>query len=97
MEKNLEMCQRASQVALVVKNLPANVGDARALGSTSGWGRFPGGGNGDPLQYSCLENSMHRGAQGVTVHGITMSDLTEKARITHAQILSQLLHATLYP
>ena len=69
MEKNLEMCQRASQVALVVKNLPANVGDVRALGSTSGWGRFPGGGNGDPLQYSCLENSMDEELGGLQSMG----------------------------
>ena len=71
--------------------------DAEHVNYTPGLGRPPGEGNGDPFQYSCLENSMNRGAQGVTVHGITMSDLTEKVCITHAQILSQLLHATLYP
>ena len=43
----------------VVKNLPANAGDA---GSVPGWGRSPGGGHGNPLQYSCLENPMDRGA-----------------------------------
>ena len=43
-------------MALVVKNLPANVGDARDLGSIPGLGRSPGGGHGYPLQYSCLEN-----------------------------------------
>ena len=67
MEKNLKICQRASQVALVVKNLPANVGDARALGSASGWGRFPGGGNGDPLQYSCLEIPWMRNSVGYSL------------------------------
>ena len=46
----------------VVKNLPANVGDARDVGSVPGLGRYPGGGNGNPLQYSCLENPMDRGA-----------------------------------
>ena len=84
-------------MALVVKNPPANAGDRRNQGSIPESGRSPGEGNGDPLQYSCLENSMYRGAQGVTVHGITMSDLTEKACIIQAQILSQLLHMTLYP
>ena len=47
---------------LVVKNLPANAGDAGDVGSIPGWERFPGEGNGNPLQYSCLENSMNRGA-----------------------------------
>ena len=46
----------------VVKNLPANAGDARNLGSIPGVGRSPGEGNGNPLQYSCLENLMDRGA-----------------------------------
>ena len=50
------------QVALVVKNLPANRRDATDTGSVPGWGRSPGEGNGKPLQYSCLENSMKRGA-----------------------------------
>ena len=44
------------QVALVVKNLPASTGDIRDLGSIPGSGKSPGGGNGNPLQYSCLEN-----------------------------------------
>ena len=52
----------ASQVALVVKNLPANAGDARVMGSIPGSGRSPGVGNGNPLQYSCLGNSMSGGA-----------------------------------
>ena len=47
---------RASQVALVVKNLPANAGDIRDAGSIAGSGRSPGGGHGNPLQHSCLEN-----------------------------------------
>ena len=46
----------ASQVVLVVKNLPANAGDIRDLGLIPGLGRSPGAGNGNPLQYSCLEN-----------------------------------------
>ena len=53
-------------MVLVVKNLLANAGDA---GSISGLGRCPGGGNGNPLQYSCLENRMDRGAWRATVYG----------------------------
>ena len=59
-----------SQVALVVKNPPTNAGD---LGSMPGLGRSPGDGNGNPLQYSCLENPMDRGAWWVTVHGVSKS------------------------
>ena len=51
----------------MVKNPPANAGD---LGSIPGLGRSPGIGNGDPLQYSCLENSMDRGALWAMVHGV---------------------------
>ena len=46
----------------VAENLPVNAGDARDSGSIPGSGRSPGGGNGNPLQYSCLENPMDRGA-----------------------------------
>ena len=53
----------------VVKNLPANVKDARDVGLISGSGRSPGVGNGNPFQYSCLENFMERGALHATVHG----------------------------
>ena len=60
------------QVALVVKNPPANVGDRRR-GFDPGWGRCPGGGNGNPFQYSCLENPMDRGAWQATVHGVAKS------------------------
>ena len=58
---------------LVVKNLPANAAEARDTGLIPGLGRSPGGGNGNPLQYSCLENFMDRGAWQVTVHGVTKS------------------------
>ena len=63
----------ASQVALVVKNLPANAGDIRDLGSTPGSGRSPGGEHGNPLQYSCLENPMDRGAWWAIVHRVAQS------------------------
>ena len=52
----------------MVKNLPANAGDKRDLGLIPGLGRFPEIGNGKPLQYSCLENPMDRGAWWATVH-----------------------------
>ena len=58
---------------LVVKNLPANAGDIRDAGTIPGSGRSSGGGHGNPLQYSCLENPMHRGAWRATVHGVTNS------------------------
>ena len=56
--------KRASQVALVVKNQPATAGDVKDFGSIPGLGRPLGEGNGNPLQYSCLENPMERGAWG---------------------------------
>ena len=60
-------------MVLVVNNLPANAGDIREAGSIPGSGRFPGGGNGNPLQYSSLENSVNREAWWATVHRITKS------------------------
>ena len=60
----------SSQVAVVEKNPPANAGDTRDMGSVPGSGRSPGGGNGNPLQYSCLENSMDRGDWQAKVHRI---------------------------
>ena len=63
----------ASQVALVVKNLLANAGDERDAGLIPGSGRSPGGRHGNPLQYSCLENSMDRGAWWVAVHRVAKS------------------------
>ena len=56
-------------MVLVVKNLPANVGDVRDMGLIPRLGRSPGGGHGNPLQYSSLENPMDRGAWRATAHG----------------------------
>ena len=67
----------SSQVALVVKNLPANAGDARDLGLIPGSGKSPGVGNGNPFQYSCLENPMDREAWQATVHRVAELDTTE--------------------
>ena len=63
----------ASQVVLVAKSLPANAGDFGDTGSTPGSGISPGGGHGSPLQYSCLENPMDRGAWWATVHRFAKS------------------------
>ena len=60
----------ASQMALVVKNLTANAGDITDEGSIPGSGRSPEGGHGNPLQYSCLENPMDRGAWRATVYSV---------------------------
>ena len=64
---------RASQVALVVKNPPANAADVRDLSLIPGLGKSPGGGLGNSLQYSCLENPMDRGAWRATVYRVTES------------------------
>ena len=58
----------------MVKNLPANAGETRDVGLIPEWGRFPGEVNGNSLQYSCLENSMDRGAWWATVHRVAKSD-----------------------
>ena len=68
----------ASQVALVVKNSPAHSGDLRDVGSIPGWGRSPGEGNGNPPQYSCLENPHgQRSLVGYSPEGHKESDTTE--------------------
>ena len=84
------LCTWASQEMLVVKNLSANAGDIRDSSSIPGSGRSPGGGHGNMLQYSCLENSMDRGAWWATVHGCHKeSDVTEW--LTLSQTLKFLL------
>ena len=64
---------QASQLAQLVKKLPANAGDVRATGSIPGSGICPGGRGGNPLQDSCLENATDRGARQATVHGVAKS------------------------
>ena len=67
------MLPGSSQMALEVKNAPVNAGDIRDAGSVPGLGRCPGEGNGNPLQDSCLENPMDRGAWWTTVQRVTKS------------------------
>ena len=68
----------ASQVVLEVKNLPVNEGDIRDMDLIPGSGRPPGRGNGNPLQYSCLENSWTEDPWQVTVHRVAELDTTEE-------------------
>ena len=74
-----DLCRQngASQVALAIKNLPANALDVRDANSIPGLGRSPGGWHGNPLQYSCLENPMDRGACWATGHNVAESDTIE--------------------
>ena len=73
----------------MVKNLPANSGDARDMGSIPGSRRSPGVGNGNLLQYSRLENPMDRGAWRDTVHGVAQSRTRLKRLSTSSSILTE--------
>ena len=73
----------------VVKNLPANSGEAGDLGSIPGWGRSLGGANGNPLRDSCLEKPMDRGAWRATVHGIAKRQTWLKGLSIHTRRLSR--------
>ena len=75
---------QASHVALVVKTPPAIANDVRYVGSIPGLGRSRGGGHGNPLEYSCQENSLDRGAWWVTVHRVTKSQ-TRLKRLSTTQ------------
>ena len=67
----------------MVKNLLANAEDTRDAGSISGFGRCPGGGHGNPFQYSCLENPMDGEGWQATVHRVTKSQTQPKRLSTH--------------
>ena len=90
----------ASQVALVVKNMPANAEDVRDTGLIPGLKRSPGGGNGNQLQSSCLENSMDRGAWQATVPRVSKSG-TQLPDWAHTQtavwLLVIMIHVTILP
>ena len=70
-------------MAVMLKNLLANAGDIKDVCSIPGSGRSPEEGNGNPLQYSCLENPMDGGACQATVHSIAESDTTEATERAH--------------
>ena len=72
-------------MALVVNNVPANAEEVRDSGWVPGWGRSPGGGRDNPLQYSYLENPMDRGAWQATVHRVTKSETLLKQLSTHTR------------
>ena len=72
-------------MAEVVKNVTANVGDVRYTSSIPGLGRSPGGGHDNPLQYSCLENPMHR-PWWATVHGVTKSPIRSRLARIHGDM-----------
>ena len=74
----------ASEVAPVVKNVSASAEDVRDTGLIPGLERSPGGGNGNPLQSSCLENSMDRGAWRTTLHEISKSQTRQHTHIQSA-------------
>ena len=76
----------ASQVALVVKNPSANVGDIGDVDSIPEPERSPGEGHVNPFQYSCLENPMDRGAWRATVHGLAKSWTSPKQLSTHTRV-----------
>ena len=77
------VCGGASQVVPVVKNLPPTAGDVKDSGLIPGSGRSPGGGHGNPLQGSCVENPMERRAWRATVHGVAKSRAQLKQISTH--------------
>ena len=82
----------ASQMTLVVKNLPANSGHMRVVNLIPESGRSPGGGHGNPLQYDCLENPMDGGAWRATVHRVTKTqtvDWSSLAQDNHSWVLTK--------
>ena len=83
--------QGGSPVALVVKNSTANAGKVRDKGPVPRSGRFPGGGHSNPLQYSCLENPMDRGAWQATAHRVTKSWVRLKQFSTHRFVSKQMV------
>ena len=90
---------RSSQVALVEKNLPANtgdIGDIRVMGSVPGLGRSPGGGHGNPLQYSGLENLMDREVWQTIVHRVTKSQTWLKLLSMHTCMCLVQVHVCPY-
>ena len=75
----------APQVVQVLKNTPANAEELRDAGSIPGSERSPGVGNGNPLQYSCLQNPMDRGAWRDAIHGVAQSGIPLMPLSTHTR------------
>ena len=75
----------------MIKNLPDNARETRNMASVPGLGRYPGGANGNPLQYSCLENHMDRGAQHSSVHGVAKNQTRLKRLSTHAHYYTNVI------
>ena len=86
----------ASQVALVVKNPPANAGDIRDAGLIPRLERSPGEGNGNPLQYSCLENPMDRSLVGYSPWGRKDLDMTEQPSMHACKLTAASLSAAIH-
>ena len=81
---------------LVVKNLPANAGDSKFAVSIPGSGRPSGVGNGNPVQYSCLENPMDRGTWQATALGVAKSNMTDSISDTMILKLTVMMIARIY-
>ena len=75
-------------MALLVKNPPANAGDVRDAVSIPGSGRSPGEGNGNPIQYSCLENPLDRGVEGCSLQGCKEFFLMERRKQSSVTIMN---------
>ena len=86
-------------MVLVVKKPPFHAGDLRDVGSIPGWAGSSGGGNGNPLQYSCLGNAMDRGAWQAIVYRVRKSQTRLKQISTHARIWEKNLkkNLSIYP
>ena len=93
---NLAAAAGASQVVLVVKKSPANAGDTRDRSLIPGLERYPGGGNGNLLKYSCLKNPMDRGAWQATIHGVTKSLTRLKQLSRHTRKIQKLANKTMF-
>ena len=88
--KKKKAINRASQVAIVVKNPPAKAGNVRVVGLIPGYGRSPGEVNGNPLQHYCLEDPMGKGAWQATVHRVAQSWTPLKGLSMHVQAINLL-------
>ena len=94
---HLHSFERPSPSRSMVKNLPANAGDTRDVGSTPGMGRSPGEGDGNSLHYSCLENPIDRGAWWATVHGVWHDWVTEWLSNVYVSMLLSQFDPLRYP